>query len=89
MGDFKPEKDTCPVCNTEWTKTSFGARTWYDCSQCEKTAEELTGKDTKSSSTSDKKEIKLDSLEEWEMFIDMMNMDDDYDGSVFLGEFYD
>jgi len=35
------EVDKCPVCSSEWTMTKFGASTWYDCSTCNKTAEEL------------------------------------------------
>lgn len=31
----------CPVCSSEWTITKFGTSTWYDCSTCRKTAEEL------------------------------------------------
>jgi hypothetical protein len=85
MADFKPETEKCPVCDTKWTKTSFGAKTWYDCKPCGKTAEDIVvvKSSTKSGGT---KEYKLDSLDEWEAFIDMMNLDDDYDGTPFVVE---
>lgn len=83
MADFKPETEDCPVCNTKWTKTNFGAKTWYDCKPCKKTAEDIVVVKSKSKS-GDTKEYKLDSLDDWESFIDMMNMDDDYDGYPFL-----
>lgn len=83
MADFKPETEKCPVCDTKWTKTSFGAKVWYDCKPCGKTAEDIVvvKSSTKSGGT---REYKLDSLDEWEAFIDMMNLDDDYDGTPFL-----
>lgn len=83
MADFKPETDKCPVCDTNWTKTNFGARTWYDCKPCGKTAEDIVvvKNKTKSGGT---KEYKLDSLDEWEAFIDMMNIDDDDYGVPFV-----
>ena len=82
MADFKPETDKCPVCDTTWTKTNFGAKTWYDCKPCRKTAEDIVVVKNKTSSGT--KEYKLGSLDEWEAFIDMMNIDDDYDGTPFL-----
>lgn len=83
MADFKPETDKCPVCDTTWTKTNFGAKTWYDCKPCGKTAEDIVvvKNKTKSGGT---KEYKLDSLDEWEAFIDMMNIDDDDYGVPFM-----
>ena len=42
----------CPKCNSEWTITKFGVSTWYDCSICKKTAEELIEEDDKKSEDS-------------------------------------
>lgn len=75
--EFKPETEKCPVCDTKWTKTSFGSKTWYDCSPCNKTAEDIVV--LKSSSSSGTKEYKLGNLEEWENFIDTLEFDDDFD----------
>jgi len=33
--------DKCPKCSTEWTISKFGAKIWYDCSKCKKTAEKI------------------------------------------------
>lgn len=82
MADYKPKDEKCPVCNTKWTKTAFGAKVWYDCKPCGKTAEDIIV--VKNKTESGTREYKLDSLDEWEHFIDMMNLDDDYDGTPFL-----
>lgn len=39
--DDKHIGDKCPKCSTPWTKTSFGSKTWYDCTPCKKKAEDL------------------------------------------------
>jgi hypothetical protein len=31
----------CPVCETKWTVTKFGNKTWYDCSKCKLTKEQI------------------------------------------------
>lgn len=78
MADFKPKDKECPVCNTEWTKTNFGAKTWYDCKPCGKTAEDIVVvKSAKKSG--DSKEYKLSDLESWEEFLSGYNLDDDDD----------
>jgi hypothetical protein len=79
---FKPETDTCPVCDTPWTKTNFGASTWYDCTPCGKKAEDIVV--VKEESSSGTREYKLSELEEWERFIEAFNFDDDdYNGTTF------
>ena len=39
--DHKYIGDNCPKCGTKWKKTSFGAKTWYDCLGCKRTAEDI------------------------------------------------
>lgn len=39
--DEKYIGDKCPNCDTPWTKTAFGAKTWYDCIPCKAKAEDL------------------------------------------------
>lgn len=36
----------CPVCRTEWTRTKFGVKEWYDCLKCGKKAEDLVSRST-------------------------------------------
>lgn len=76
--EFKPETEKCPVCDTKWTKTNFGASTWYDCTPCGKKAEDIVL--VKNNTRSGTKEYTIGNLEEWEAFIDAMNIDDDFDG---------
>lgn len=82
MADFKPETKDCPVCNTTWTKTNFGTKTWYDCKPCGKTAEDIVvvKNDTKTGTS----EYKINDLDDWQEFLDMMNLDDDFDGVPFM-----
>ena len=80
--EFKPKTDKCPICDTKWTVTSFGANVWYDCKPCGKTAEDIVV--LKSSSPSGTKEYRLGSIEEWEDFISQIDFDydiDDWDGT--------
>ena len=71
---YVPKKEKCPVCDTKWTKTSFGSATWYDCSKCNKKAEDLENSSNKNS-TKDKS-FKIGDIEEWEAFIDALDYDD-------------
>lgn len=80
--EFKPETEKCPICDTKWTKTTFGAKVWYDCKPCNKTAEDIVV--LKKSSPSGTKEYRLGSLEEWEEFISELEFDDDDWGYPFL-----
>jgi hypothetical protein len=35
----------CPICETIWTVTRFGNKTWYDCKPCKKTKEQIDKED--------------------------------------------
>ena len=77
---FKPETEKCPICDTTWTKTSFGANVWYDCKPCNKTAEDIVV--LKKSSSSGTKEFRLGELQDWEDFLLEFDLDDDDDFGV-------
>ena len=42
MSDNHGER--CPICRTKWKITTFGAKVWKDCLECEDTAENLVAK---------------------------------------------
>lgn len=42
MSDNHEER--CPICRTKWKITTFGAKIWKDCLECEDTAENLIAK---------------------------------------------
>lgn len=88
--EFKPETDKCPVCNSTWKKTNFGAKTWYDCIKCNKTAEDIVV--LKKSSPSGTKEYKLGDMEDWEHFLmefDLEDFDDIFLKSISAAERFD
>ena len=41
MKNYIPSEKVCPKCGNSWSITGFGAKKWYDCRICKKTAEEL------------------------------------------------
>lgn len=81
--EFKPQTDKCPICDTTWKKTYFGAKVWYDCIPCNKTAEDVVV--LKKTSSSGTREYKIGDIEAWEEFLSEIDFDDDDDyGTIFL-----
>jgi hypothetical protein len=78
MEQFKPQKDHCPVCNTKWTVSGFGAKIWYDCGPCGKTAEEITKNENNDSTLFDSESDSYDlgNFEDWERLLDDANSGD-------------